>query len=1107
MTNEYNILINKLDTFIRKYYKNQLIRGVIFSFTIYLLIYLFFSFAEYIGHFSSSVRAFVFYTAIAVFLFIFYKYILVPILKLYKIGSRINHVQAAQIISNHFTEIKDRLHNVLELAHIENNKIFSSELIQASIDQKIIQLKPVPFVSAINVKTNYKYFRYFSISLLFILIIYFAFPPIFTEGSKRLINYNTYYAKEAPFSFVVLNDSLKVRKGNDFKLNVKLEGKSIPNNLSINYKGNNFYMEKQSNTEYSYTFKNINNSLDFYLTSNDIQSDKYSIEILSPPVILDFKIEADIPEYTKEENSIYKNTGDIAVPCGTKLKWTFNTSDIDNVEIIFNDTIKQETNRESELFVIEKKMMQSANYEIIASNEVFKNESILRYSISVIPDLFPTIKAIGVNDSINRKVMYFKGFINDDYGLIKLNFVYKNPISQEIKKIDIPINTNINSQEYYYAFDFSEVETDDKHKVVEYYFEVWDNDKVNGSKSSKSTLFEFNVPSTEEIRQFEDEANKSVQSKISQSQKLANEIQKDINKLREQLINKNLTDWEKNRKVEEIAKKQDELQNLLKEISQENQLKNQLGTMTEQEQSIMEKQQQIQDLLENIMTDELKEMMEELNKLMEEFDSEKFNEISEDMKMSYEDLSKQLERDLEMLKKMEQEKKIQDKIDDLKKLAEEQKELAEKTEDNKSKEENENLKKEQEELKEKLDKIHEDYKEIQKENKELENPTDLKPFEEKFEDIKNEMQQSQENLDKNKNSKASDNQKQSSQKMDDLAQQMQSMMQQNQQQQQAENMDDLRQIIDNLVTFSFEQEKIMSILNSVNYKDPKYKTVISDQLKISNDFEIINDSLDALAKRTPQIGAAIYKEIMAIDMNLQSANENLGENRKNQAATQQQYVMTSANNLALLLSEVLKQMQNAEQQMQGGGQCSKPKPGQKPGMMQSQQSLKTQLQQMIEQMKNGQKPGSQFDKNAMNKQIGKMLSEQEKFQKMLSDLKMKSGISPEAAKLLDEISQLNDQNQKDLVNKNITPQLLKRQEQILTRLLQAENSEYEREIDPKRESKEGKNEKISNPNQFFQYNSLNLKFNDLLNSSFIELNKYYQDKYQQYIGNLNDETE
>ncbi|HBF88015.1 MAG TPA: hypothetical protein DDX39_05165 [Bacteroidales bacterium] len=1107
MTNEYNILINKLDSFIKKYYKNQLIRGVIFSLTIYLLSYLFFSFAEYFGHFSSSIRTLIFYGLLAVFLLVFYKYILIPILKLYNIGNRINHVQASEIISNHFTEIKDKLHNVLELALIENNNYFSAELIQASIDQKITELKPVPFVSAINAKNNYKYFRYFTLSLLFIILIYIVFPPIFTEGSQRLINYNTYYEKEAPFKFIVLNDSLKVRRGNDFKLNVKLEGNTIPNNVSISYKGNNFFMEKISNIEYSYTFKSINNPVSFNFTSNDVMSQDYKIEILSPPIILDFKIEADIPEYTKEENKVYKNTGDIVVPCGTKLKWTFNTNDIDDVKIIFNDSVKFNANKDSKQFSIEKKLMQSVNYEIVASNGFFKNESILRYTVNVIPDLFPTIKALGVNDSINRKVMYFKGFVNDDYGLSVLNFVYKNPISEKIEKIKISINTNIASQEFYYAFDFSKVETDDKHSAVEYYFEIWDNDQVNGNKSSKSNMFEFNVPSVDEIRKIEEEASKNVESKILESQKLAKDIQNDINKLREQLINKNLTEWEKNRKVEEIAKKQEDLMKLLNQVNQDNQLKNQLSnSLSEQEQAMIEKQQQIQDLLENIMTDEMKQLLEEFNKLMEEFDKEKFNELSEDMKMSYEDLSKQLERDLEMLKKMEQEQKIQNKIDDLKKLSDEQKKLAEETEKAKSKEETEKLAEDQKELNDELKKIEEDYKEIQKENQELDQPSDLKSFEEQFNEIKNEMQESQENLSNSKNSKASKNQQQSSQKMEDLAQQMQNMMQQNQSQQQSENMDDLRQIIDNLITFSFEQEALMSKLNNISFKDPKYKEIITSQLRISDNFEIIKDSLNALAMRTPQISAVINKEVLAIEMNLNKTNTSLEENRKNESATQQQYVMTSANNLALLLSEVLKQMQQqAQQQMQGSGQCSKPKPGQMPGMKQSQQSLKTQLEQMIEQMKKGQGQGNKMDKNALNKQIGKMLSEQEKFSKMLNDMKSKSGISPDAAKKLDEISKLNEQNQRDLVNKNISPQLLKRQEQILTRLLEAENSEYEREIDKKRESKEGKNEKISNPSQFFQYNSLNLKFNDLLNSSQIELNKYYQDKYQQYIGNLNDE--
>jgi hypothetical protein len=78
-----------------------------------------------------------------------------------------------------------------------------------------------------------------------------------------------------------------------------------------------------------------------------------------------------------------------------------------------------------------------------------------------------------------------------------------------------------------------------------------------------------------------------------------------------------------------------------------------------------------------------------------------------------------------------------------------------------------------------------------------------------------------------------------------------------------------------------------------------------------------------------------------------------------------------------------------------------------------------------------------------------------------------------------------------------------RQEQILTRLLEAEKSDYERETENKRESTEGKNNKISNPEQIFKYKGVNSQYNEILEGSKIKLSKYYTNKYKEYMIHLN----
>jgi len=472
--------------------------------------------------------------------------------------------------------------------------------------------------------------------------------------------------------------------------------------------------------------------------------------------------------------------------------------------------------------------------------------------------------------------------------------------------------------------------------------------------------------------------------------------------------------------------------------------------------------------------------------------------------MNYDDLSEQLDRNLELLKRYEVEKMVDKTIEKLQELSEEQDKLSDEVKDKNN--EQEDLLNKQKEQSEEFEKAIEEYKKAQEKNSELKNPMKLDEFNEKSEDIKNEFQEGEENMSQEKNNKASKNQSQNSQKLNNMASAMQSMMQQNQSKQDSENMDDLRQIIENTITFSFDQEKLMQILKNINRKDPMYMEYLSEQNKISDNFEIIKDSLNALAKRSPMLNKTINKEIKAIEKNINKSLDYLEDNRGNSvssARSTQQYVMTSANNLALLLSEILKQMQQQScQKCSGKSNCTKPGKG-KPKLSDlkgQQQSIKDQMKSMIKKMKDGK---GQFDKNSLNKQLAKMLAQQEIFKDKMGKLMNNGSLNPETMRKLNEIKRMVEQTENDIINKNVTQRSIKRQDLILTKLLKAENSEYQREIDKKRKSEKAKIEKIGNPKEFFEYKRLNKEFNEILNTSDIKLYKYYNEKYKQYLINLN----
>ncbi len=1101
MTTEYNILVKQLDDFIRRFYRNELLRGLLLTFFIFSLSSLIAFISEYFGHFDIVIRTIIFYTITSSYIIVLSKFILWPLLRFLQIGKLISHKQAAGIISSHFTEISDKLLNVLELAEMPSGKGYSQQLLIASIENKISGIRLLPFEAAINVKVNFKYLTYLAFTAAVFLTIFVVWPQVIKDGSNRLINHSTYYAPAPPFNFILENDSLNVEQGKDFNIKLRITGKYVPKNAYVTIGSNKILLERITPSTFCYNLKNVNNSIDFNFTADEYSSQEYKLNVMPPPIITSFKIEVDVPQYTGESDFVLENTGDFTIPCGSNIKWTFTTSNVNIVTFIINDTLSQKVKQEASQFFTSFRFLNSATYSLKMANEFIKSSQPIKYNVNVIPDLYPGINCEFITDTSQMGTYYFKGIINDDYGFSKLTFNYKTINNTDsISTISVPVNKGAKNQEFYFAFDFSTLK--DLGSEVEYYFEVWDNDGVHGNKSSRSAIKSYKIPSASELEKFREEANKNIEEKLKTSSKLSEDIKKDIKKLQENMLNNKTNSWEQTKKLEDIVQKQNQLEQLIKELSLENKKKdNFVNTFSEQDKKLMEKQKQIEDLLENIMDDEMKKLMEELKKLMENFDKNKLNNIAEQMKSSYEDLNKQLDRNMEMLKRLEIEEKTDNLSKELDKLSKEQDKLSEETTDKKNN--TDSLLKEQQEQQKKFEDLMKQYDELQKKNAELKEPMDLKEFEQEKTDINNELSKSEESLKQNSRKSAASTQKNTSGQMKEMSKKMQQMMEQSEMEQQEENAENMKQIIDNLEKFSFDIEALMGLTGKVSGTDPAYMKNLEKQKSLNNDFQLIKDSLAALANRSPMIGAEINKQIKKIEkLNTQTLS-NLDERNSGMAKANQQFIMTGANDLALLLGEMLQQMQSQSKSQCSGSKCKKPGKG-KPNMSQMQsmqKSIKSQMQSMIDDLKKGQ---GQKDGKGMNEKLGKMISMQDKFNQMLNNMMQNGGLSPETAKQLQEIKTMVNSVEKDIINKNITPQTMVRQEQILTRLLEAEKSDYERETENKRESTEGKNNKLSNPEQIFKYKGVNSRYNEILEGSKIKLSKYYTNKYKEYMIHLNE---
>lgn len=1114
MGTQYTTLIEKLDEFIRKFYKNQLIKGLIYFIGSALLFLLIFAFVEYFGHFNTLVRTLMFYSYVLINVGISIRFVCLPFLNLYKIGKIISHVQASKIIGTYFSDVEDKLLNILQLNEMASSSNSSNDLIIASIDQKIIELRPIPFVNAINFGENKKYLKYAILPLLFLTATLIISPGIITKGTNRIIEHQTYFKEEAPFKFVVLNNKLESLQNEDFEVELKIEGNEVPDEVFLKIGESEFKMEKESTIVFKHKLKNLQKDIQFTFVANEFQSDDFKLKVLPNPMILRFQTLLKYPAYLNKQNEIIKNTGDMLVPEGTDVIWSFYTSNASEVKVSFNDVVTSFVPREN-IVSFTKRINSNTRYALSTLNKFVKNRDSLSYIINVIPDNYPEIAVQEFADSVYANQMYFTGQISDDHGLSKLNFSYKiikseNKKEGEILTKTISINKNVSDQRFFYFQNLGDLSLSPGDEVL-YYFEVWDNDGVNGSKSSKSKAQYYKLPTDKEQAEKIDKQADDIKSDIDESLKLAKELQKKINDLQKDVAQKKELSWEEKKKVEEVMQKQNELQNKVNQINQQNkQLNKSSSDYQKPSNEILEKQEKLNELFENIMTDEMKDLFKELEKMMDKLDKNKLQDMMEKMKLSNEDVEKELDRNLELFKQLEFEQKLQKSIDDLKKLQEKQDKLSEETKD--TKKNDEALKEQQQKLNDEFKDLQKKIDEMQKTNQELEQPNKLENTEQIEKSIEQEMKNSMDQMNKKKNNKASESQKKAADQMQDLATQLQKSQDAMEEEGEAEDIDALRAIMENLLKLSFDQENIIKLTNTINVRDPKFPQITQKQKKLKDDSKMIEDSLFALSKRVVEIQSIVNREINQIDFNIDKSLEMLVERNPQVAAYRQQTTMTSINNLALLLNEVLQQMQQQQnkkmQSKPGSGQCKKPGQNQKSGQgkrsLKSMRQLQDQINKQMEELKKGLEKGKKSGEgmSGMSEKLAKLAAQQEAIRNELKKMANELKNDPNGnAGNLEKIANEMEQTETDLVNKNITNETLKRQQEILTKLLEAEKSERERDEEEKRESKESKFENFGNNLEKIKYNYNKKQETELLKRVPPSFNEFYKKKITEYFNN------
>lgn len=1115
---------DNISSFRRKYYLNLFLRGSILTASLLLAYYLLANLIEYNLWLSRGARLTLIVLFFLTAVYSVYRYLRNPI-RWWISGRGLGNEDSARLIGDHFPTIQDRLLNFLQLAGTPQQR---GPLLEASLEQKASLFDGFSFDSMVDLRENRRYLKYLAIPFIAFAAIFLVNQRIITQGTERLVNFDREYAPQAPFRFIVDHDKLVTFPNEDFELHIRLEGEAIPDAAYLLLGQQRVKMENAKAGFFTYILEKPQQDVTFRIEAAGFVSDTYLLRIVNRPELLALAVDLRYPRYIGRPPQELKNIGNLEVPEGTRVQWRITTANTEKASILFaSDKVPVPMQQpDNQLFEFGKNFYNPDGYSIALDNTHSRNKEQITYRIEVIKDQYPQLVVDHIRDSILYTSIMLAGALRDDYGLSRLELHYeltgkgRDPLS-EIIALEISSQPQ---QNFFYRWDLDSLYLNAGDKI-HYFIEVWDNDGVHGAKSTKSAAFQFELPSDQAFKADIKRSQSATESDFQRSLSRAKSLKESIEEAEQKLKGKQALDWQDRKMLEDLIQQKKDLDKLIEDLKSQNKmLEEKKSAYSEQNERIREKSEQLQKLMNELLDEETKKLFQELERMLRENqDPSQIEKMLEKMDRQEINLEKELERTLEIFKSLQYDYKVEQAIKDLAKQIEEQQKLLDRTEqltgankkkegvqgdqkeqkqgekegeqkegqkeESKGEDTPEDLAKEQEELEKQSEAFEKSMEELNKLGEELDKEENT-PSEEQMNDVQENQKQSKESLQQNNPSRSTAPQKKSIKQMKEMKEQLEGMENAMEMEIDQQNLESLRQIIHGLIKLSYDQEGLIKEFNAVQQSDPAYIRLSQNQLKVKDDAKVLEDSLLALAKKDPFLGSVVTREVGELNEHLDKASLNIKERRKSNASADMQLSMTSINNLALMLNDhfdmMMQMMQNAMPSMKGKKQKGKKSLGE----------MQMKLNEQMEEIRKSGKSGRQ-----LSEELARMAAEQERIRRALQE--MQERMKQEGGQPFgNDLPSKMEQTELDLVNKQLTEQTIRRQREIVTRLLESEKSMREQELDQERKGETAKDYQKEIPKVFEEYLRLKEKEVELLKTVPPKLYPYYKNEVNEYFKRL-----
>ena len=1093
----------------------ELTKNLIYTFIIIFSLAFILILLEAVFHFNSPVRKVFYWTFLPLSVTTIVYFLINYFLKRTGLLRSFDIISYSKKVGNNFNEIKDNLSNSLSLYktyHGTSTKtVFSEELIDADINDMNEKAGKMNLASMVDFGILKKPALILAAALLLNVISFSIFPSDMFGAVKRIINYNfNFVDNELGISFEIKPGDIEISKGEKVEVSININTTKTDRRIEdlefftkqitsdgVEVLSDPVILKITSEGNFKTVIENTNTNLLYFAQYKNVRSSEYRISVTDNPVVKSFNITVYPPDFTGiPSKTLQENEGDIFCPEGSNVYFDLKSNKtLSSAGILLNDNfINFEVSGDGARGSVIIK--ESGKYKFVLKDEKgTESRGTQIYSVKVITDEAPKITIIEpsqTNYTLNgEKEILLRARISDDFGFSKLVVGYRklrsltgNAGVPDFNYDNIPIkNMNATSLEVPYMWELSKLGMRPG-ESVEYFMEVTDNT----GKSTRSDIRTLLYRSPEDLFKKKDEMTKELKTELKSVFDQVQDINKEIEEMKKDIQKNEELGLNEERKKQMESKLENFKNNMNSTQKQLEQNMNEMQQKNMLDQKTLEQYMELQKMFNKINTPELQKMLEKLKEALKKNNPDELKEALKNFKFDEEAFKKYMEKAMELLKKIENMQKfgeISQKLDEIKKNQEDLKketEKSDKNDQNKMKE----LSDKQKDIKDQTKEFSEELKKLIDEinkMKEQMSAEDLEKLQKKMQqkNPESKMQKSGEELQKSQKSNSEKTQEEIMKDLEEMNQDMQDAMSKMMDSQDMQNKlkEKLEQIKKELEEMSKKQQELKDKTDELEKSDKsEFQENQKDQGDLQNQLSQSIDDLMNASKMGMQMSPEMGKELGNAFNKMDKAKQELGDQKKENASSNQGKAKESLDNAAKMLGDMLGQMGEDGKSGKGGkkpGQGSMGQLMQRLGEIIAQQmglNGKTgKMGQMGEDGQSGENgkkgnngkgtsPNDLTDRQKLEMQ--RLSLEQQQIQKSMEQLneELKKEQERSGDKVLGDMDQVKKEMEevvKQMEENRYDDKLLEKQNRILSRMLDAQLSQREKDFEPKRESRPGDN--------------------------------------------------